>query len=981
LRKTSLLISSLALSGALLLPASAALAQASASAGHPDGEGCWCGYQTNVVRNFVIRGVGSSSAQKEAAADMIREWNRYANLFNVSVDLSSTLGSPRNGINEVNVFISNAESVARYGIKMEASLFGQAIIFPGPNFSGTPGFNQCKEFSPTGCGPFTETDVIVNGGFPTGWTGDWYAPGNDAQGGTALVQTTVLHEVGHTLGLHHVFDLSSGAGYGNSFSTMNYLNDDVGKFVTRIDSKTLRMEYPGAARSLLDVAIYPFVYGNSQYKQFYAAASKTSLLPGESFTVSNWLIQNVGSQKSGAIRVTFYLFPAGSRPYPQPGDLAVGNVDFGGGADPDAEQDMNGTPLVVPTNAPAGDYWLGAIVTVGGQEDSVYQPGKPSNNRFVVGHNPASIRILQGSGGATPLTADFQSTPTNPQAGQAVSFQDLSRGNPTGWLWEFGDPGSGGSNSSTARNPDHTYRQPGSYTVRLTISASGATSNSATRQVVVSAKPGAGTSSSALLVPVVLDLPGRFSSELTLTNSGETAATVRLRYTAAPVFGGAGSGTVTRPLGAGQQVVITDVMAYLRQNGLQIPTGSNQGGSLRVEFEGLSNAGAGYAAARTTAPVAGVGRAGLSYPGVDVTKAFKENVAIFGLRQNPSDRSNLALVNASTTSPVTLTVYVVKGDGTAAIKFDPITLQPGEWNQYNNILTQADSTYSEGWILIEPSSTSVPYLAYGVFNDNGTNDGSYVPAIPDSKIDALVGVPALVEVGDRFSSELMVTNLSDKPARAYFEFVESLSNPGGASTGIFYFDLGPLEQALIPNVVDALRQAGASVGPKGGSYAGALTVLFSSSNSLTPGLAGVRTSNPSATGPGRYGLFYAADPFPNSARDAWVYGLQQNSSTRTNLAIVNAGVANTPIKVRIEIYSGATGALVSRQTLDSLQPNQWRQYDRVLQQFAPGLENGYARLTVVEGDDSFLAYSVLNDGPAPNTGTSDGSYVQMVKSN
>lgn len=983
MRKTSSLISSIAVAAALLLPASAALAQASANSGHPDNEGCWCGYQTDVVRNYVIRGTSSTAAQKEAAADMIREWNRYVNLFNVSVDSSSSLGSPNNGVNEVNVFISNADSVARYGFQMKANYFGVAIIFPETNFTSTPnppGFNQCKEFSPTGCGPFTETDVIVNGGFPAGWTGDWYAIGNASDNEAAIVQTTVLHEVGHTLGLHHVFDLASGAGYGNSFSTMNYLNDDVGKFVTRMDSKTVRTEYPGAARSLVDVGIFPFAYGNSQYKQVYAAPSKTSLLPGESFTLSNWLIQNIGSQKAGAIRITFYIFPAGSRAYPQPGDLAVGNVDFGSGVDVDAEQDMNGTPLVVPASAAAGDYWLGAIVTVSGQEDSLHQPGKPNNNRFVVGHKPTSIRVLQGSGGATPLTADFQSAPTSPQAGQAVSFQDLSRGNPTGWLWDFGDPGSGGSNSSTARNPDHTYQQAGTYTVRLTVSASGTPSNSATRQVVIAAKPGAGTSSSALLVPIVLDLPGRFSSELTLTNSGATTATVRLRYTAAPAFGGTGSGTYTRTLGPGQQTVIVDALAYLRQNGLQIPTGSNQGGSLRVEFEGLSNAAAGYAAARTTAPIAGVGRAGLSYAGVDVTKAFKEDVAIFGLRQNTSDRSNLALVNASTTSPVTLTVYVIKGDGTGAIKFDPITLQPGQWSQYDGILTQADPTFTEGWILIEPSSTTVPYLAYGVFNDNGTNDGSYVPAIPDSQIDALLGVPVIVEVGDRFSSELMLTNLSDKPAQAYFEFVESLSTPGGASTGVFYLDLGPLEQTLIPNIVDELRKAGASVGPKGGSYAGTLTVLFSANNGLTPGLAGVRTSSPSTTGSGRYGLFYAGDPFTNSARDAWIYGLQQNSSTRTNLAIVNAAVTNTPIKVRLEIYNGTTGALVSRQTLETLQPNQWRQYDRVLLQFAPGLENGYARLTVVEGDDSFFAYSVLNDGPAPNTGTGDGSYVPVVVS-
>jgi PKD repeat protein len=980
--RTRHVVPSFVVAAVLLLPASRALAQASANAGHPDGEGCWCGFQTNVVRNYVIRGVGSNASQKEAAADMLREWNRYANLFNVSVDSSSSLGS-QNGVNEVNVFITSAESDSRYGVELEASIFGVAVMFPDASFGQ---FNQCKEFQASGCGSFNETDVVVNAGFPTGWTGDWYATGNDSRGGTAMVQATVLHEVGHTLGLHHVFDLAANTGYGNSLSTMNYLNDDVGKYVTRMDSKTVRAEYAGAARSLVDLSILPFVYGNKQYDSTYASASKTSVLPGEGLTVSNWLIQNVGSQKTGSIRITFYLVPSGGRKYPLPSDLAIGNVDFGGGADIDAEQEMNGTPLVVPASAAAGDYWLGAIATVAGQEDSPYQAGKPNNNRFLVGHDaPTVIRVLQGSGGSTPLAADFQLAPSSPQAGQSVSFQDLSRGGPTGWSWAFGDPASGGSNTSTAQNPDHIFSQAGTYAVRLTVSTTGGASNSTTRQLVVSARPGSGSSTVALLVPVVLDLPGRFSSELTLSNSGTTTATVRLRYTAAPVFGGVGTGTATLTLGPGRQRVIPDAVAFLRQNGVLIPTGSNQGGSLRVEFEGLSNAGAGYASARTTAPIAGVGRAGLSYPGIDVTQAYTETVAIFGLRQNSTDRSNLALVNASATTPVTLMVYVVRGDGTGSIQFDPITLQPGEWNQYNNILRQASSELSEGWILIDPVTAGVPYLAYGVFNDGAvpgvaTDDGSFVPAVTDSKVDALLGVPAIVEIGSKYSSELILTNLTDKPAQANFEFVESLASPGGASTGVFYVDLAPFEQAIIPDIVDALRQADAVIGPKGAAYAGPLTVFFSAEDQLVPGLAGVRTSSPSTTTPGRFGLFYSGSPFTESARDAWIYGLQQNPATRTNLAIVNAAVTNSPIRVRLEIYNGDTGTLVTRRDLGLYQPNEWRQIDRVLTTYAPGVTNGYARLTVTEGDGAFFAYGVNNDGPAPNTGTSDGSYVAMVVS-
>ena len=49
-----------------------------------------------------------------------------------------------------------------------------------------------------------------------------------------------------------------------------------------------------------------------------------------------------------------------------------------------------------------------------------------------------------------------------------VYFTDLSTGNPTGWLWHFGD-----GTSSNIQNPVHTYATHGTYTVMLIISAAG----------------------------------------------------------------------------------------------------------------------------------------------------------------------------------------------------------------------------------------------------------------------------------------------------------------------------------------------------------------------------------------------------------------------------------------------------------------------------------------------------------------------------
>jgi PKD repeat protein len=67
---------------------------------------------------------------------------------------------------------------------------------------------------------------------------------------------------------------------------------------------------------------------------------------------------------------------------------------------------------------------------------------------------------------ATPqVTADFTTISSTTGCGSlVVEFQDLSTGNPTAWLWDFGN-----GNTSTLENPIAIYAMPGLYDVDLKV--------------------------------------------------------------------------------------------------------------------------------------------------------------------------------------------------------------------------------------------------------------------------------------------------------------------------------------------------------------------------------------------------------------------------------------------------------------------------------------------------------------------------------
>ena len=77
------------------------------------------------------------------------------------------------------------------------------------------------------------------------------------------------------------------------------------------------------------------------------------------------------------------------------------------------------------------------------------------------------ITVTSAPATAPPI-AEFIGVPTSGQAPLTVQFTNRTTGQATGFLWEFGDGA-----TSLVGSPIYTYRNPGNYTVKLTVSGPG----------------------------------------------------------------------------------------------------------------------------------------------------------------------------------------------------------------------------------------------------------------------------------------------------------------------------------------------------------------------------------------------------------------------------------------------------------------------------------------------------------------------------
>jgi hypothetical protein len=180
----------------------------------------------------------------------------------------------------------------------------------------------------------------------------------------------------------------------------------------------------------------------------------------------------------------------------------------------------------------------------------------------------------------------------------------------------------------------------------------------------------------------------------------------------------------------------------------------------------------------------------------------------------------------------------------------------------------------------------------------------------------------------------------------------------------------------ISDVIEYFRQRGYDIPGSGPGIVGSLRVHFLDVLDEALVSAGSRTStpNPNADVGGSFGLFAAAVPTAAASASATIYGLREDASFRSNLAVVDVPNGTGPAVLSLQIWDGDAGRPAGDPILYTLQAGDWRQFGSILAQRS--VTNGWVTLSRTGGGtNGFLAYGVVNDGGVGGKGTSDGSFV------
>ena len=486
----------------------------------------------------------------------------------------------------------------------------------------------------------------------------------------------------------------------------------------------------------------------------------------------------------------------------------------------------------------------------------------------------------------------------------------------------------------------------------------------------------AGPEYACQLLPVVLDVAAsgtRYRTEISFSNPNEAALGVAVLYT--PSLGrveGTGDGEFSVP--GGGQLFVPDGIEFLRQLGIAVEASgpdSPQAGTLKICGLDPERVPVGVMARITSAtrPPHPPGSAGVSFGTVPADEGFTGRATVFGYRQSVSDRTNVAVYNPGS-EPVSVKVTVVSAvNDRQAVLSEREDLGPYGWRQFSNPSGLAQD-FDTGYVRIERVSTGGVFGAYGVVNDNATNDGSFVPAVDEANLETSWTIPVVVD-SPAYRTELILANPGNAAGTFALTFVDSISRPSVPLSATL--PMPARRQAIIPDVFE-LFGVGVWAGETR-TRAGTLRVTALEEDALGA-FVGVRVLTRQEDG--RFGVFAPAVPAGSADADqGFLWGLRADEETRSNVAVLNAAEpGGENITLQLQVIDGASGLPAGAPLTITLEPGQWAQPGGFFA--SAGVAHGDVRIVRVHGQGPWWAYGVVNDGETPGKGTGDGSFVPVV---
>ncbi|CAM2069552.1 Matrixin family metalloprotease [Sulfidibacter corallicola] len=259
-------------------------------------------------------------------------WNTYADIFRVMSSTGSWAW--KNNRYDIAGFVNNATMISQFGSGWGSSTL--AVCWLRWDSSG---------FS-------IEADIAMNPAFS--WTVNDY----DTYSNSSLYNAdrTLLHEIGHAWGLNHQF---------NALSVMNYAPHKYRAYTVLSGDDTMAVRAAFSSKSVsrtdLGVALY---YANGYQNYSDSTLSATFVPKGSTVTISNFMLENVGTTTISSPQVRWYLVP---------------NINSWGsaryvGATTHSSLSSNSywltsRTLTIPASTPTGWYYIGAWI--GMSSDSV----------------------------------------------------------------------------------------------------------------------------------------------------------------------------------------------------------------------------------------------------------------------------------------------------------------------------------------------------------------------------------------------------------------------------------------------------------------------------------------------------------------------------------------------------------------------------------------------------------------------------------